>query len=447
MSALYLVAYNNGNIKSEVIEMDLKTAAEFNTSIDFVIQGMTDKMNEGLLYQTLILNSEDFNTTFDVLEKRLNHLYEKTRVLEDIIAYTKEYLEQTIYDTTKGCRAILDVIEDDRDAMKTSTYLTIAVPLLESNGPYTDRDGTMLPHSTINNAMVTSSGQTPISIPIKAVERRGKYMSHKSTVENIQANKSYRTYYLMDNQINGGLNEQLYIELASPTSINYLDIVTSNCTISSVQYITESGTVEFEDSNFKSLISKNRKIKAVLITLNSTLYKLISYQVDQNRVSADFWNKVKDLAYNSTIGVSSTYDFAELSGLKATKEAYALYEAQIAAWKANREIVAQYNRANGYADSVPLVEIAIKPDAVAKIEQATRSPFNADPYPTVEKLLRYSSDVESLTPVVPIATKTESISTVKELIASTDQAKIAAINNNALNKSGYSNDVITGEEI
>lgn len=368
--------------------MTLKTAEDFDNSIQFLMDGMTENMNEGLLYQTKYLNSNDFNSTFAVLESRLNNLYEKARVMEDVVKYTKEFLEQSIYETTKECKAIIDNLEDDRDKLKTNAYISHNLPMREGSGAYADRDQSPLPHCSINNNTITLSGQDGVKIAIKSIERKLGYVPYKSSLEDLIDNRSYRAYYMTDGVVPGGLKEDIYVELQSPTAVNMINLIASNCTVENMRYINENGAVEYED-NFRSIISRERTIKAIQFTIKTSAYQKSTYYIDKSRMATDFWDRVKDSEYGVYTGSGTIAELDEAAGIASFKKAYADYVAAMADWKARRAAVAETNIANGYADSVPYTKFLTLPNSISETETVNRSPFNADPYPTVEQNIRY----------------------------------------------------------
>lgn len=370
----------------------LKTATDFEDSIAFLIDGMTEEMQTGIYYQTRDLNSDNFNKTFDLIESRLNRLYEKSRVMEDVIRYTREFVEQNIYDTTKECRSILASLEENRDKLKTNSFITYGVSLLEGSGSYTDRDGSALPHCGVNDDTLTLSGSSGTVIPIKSITRKKSPVPYKSTLDNVKEGNPYRAFYLVDGQIVGGLQEELYIELSSPAVVNFMELILSKCTVDNVRYIDEQGGIEYED-NFKSIITRDRTVKAIQFTLKSTLYRTSTYYIDKKNVKENFWDSVKEFEYNTNMGIQNVVDLDELAGINAFKKAYDAYLVAMKAYNDRRESIAKTNRANGYTDSGAYVDAMSIPDEIKDGLKANRSPFNADPFPTVEQIIRYGGAV------------------------------------------------------
>jgi hypothetical protein len=367
----------------------INTATDFENSIQFLMSGMTDEQNNGLKYQIKTFKSDDFNSTFDVIESRLNRLYEKTRIMEDVIAYTKEYLAQNIYNTSSECHAIMNSIEDNRDKLKTNSYISYNIPMLEGVGSYLDRDNTQLSHCNVNNNTLTLSGKAQIDVPIKSIERKQGLIPYKSSLEDLLNGKVYRAFYLLDGPITNGLKEEIYIEFNSPTVINYIDIMLSCCSVSNVRYINDNGGIEYEDK-FASIITRERKVKAIQLTLTSTSYKTSTYYIDQSRMASNFWSSVNNMEYNNAAGITQNISDLDVSaGIQAFKSAYQTYVAAMQSWRDRRAAVASANQSNGYSDSVPYTDLIIAPTAITSADRINMKPFNADPYPSAEQNIRY----------------------------------------------------------
>jgi hypothetical protein len=302
------------------------------------MSGMTDEMNVDLIYQTTTFNSDNFNSTFDVIESRLNKLYEKTRVAEDVIKYVKEYLEQSIYSATKECRSILNSIEDNRDKLKTNMYISYDVTMLEGNGPYTDRDNTQLPHCDINDNAITLSGKVFSEIPIKYLKRVKGYFPYKDSLDDLKEGKIYRAFYYLSGQVNGGLKEDIYIELTTPSVVNFIDAIPSGCQIENIRYINEVGGTEYIN-DFKSIITKERKVKAIQFTLSSKLYRSSTYYIDISRMATDFWDKIQDGEYKAAMGVTNLADIDQLAGIDLYKQAHKAYASAVKSWLERRTII------------------------------------------------------------------------------------------------------------
>jgi hypothetical protein len=207
-------------------------------------------------------------------------------------------------------------------------------------------------------------------------------------LDDLKGGRIYRVFYYLDGQVNGGLKEDIYIEFTTPSIVNFIDIIPSNCQIENVRYINEADGIEY-DNDFKNIITKERKVKAIQFTLSSKLYKTSNYYIDQSRMVTDFWDKVKDGKYNVAMGITNISDLDQLAGIDSFKKAYKAYAAEVESWRQRRIAVANFNMQNVYTDSVPYYDTVMVPSVMDKLLPINRSPFNADPYPTAEQSVRY----------------------------------------------------------
>jgi hypothetical protein len=312
----------------------LKTSTDFEDSIKFLSSSeFNQDCIDNLKYQYKSMDSESHNSNMSIIETAFDNLYEKIRVLEDVINYAKAYVEQNVSSISSQCKDILNDIEEDVDSLKTNSYILYSVPMLEGSGMYTDRDGTVLPHTSINNRILTLAPLDKIEVPYTSVSRDTALTPYKSNINDLKDGKPYRSFYLYDKPLSGGVFEDITISLSNPMNVNFIEILTSNCNIANVQYIHENGTVEYEDGILNA-INKDRIIKSFKFTLVSNTYKKTDYEVDAKRMSTNFWDKVKEKEYDTYAGIECLIDISEFSGMKTYQEAYEKYLDDLAAWKA-----------------------------------------------------------------------------------------------------------------
>ena len=63
----------------------------FDDTIAYINKKLDNNTDNQIILQKNILNSSDMNKTFSYIESSLNFLYEKSRLLEDLIQYTDCY--------------------------------------------------------------------------------------------------------------------------------------------------------------------------------------------------------------------------------------------------------------------------------------------------------------------------------------------------------------------
>lgn len=102
----------------------LKTSEDLNTAIEFVT-------TENVTYPSLIedrLSSVQFNNSMQNIESQLNELYEKTRLLEDIRDYCKQYILSIIQMKEQDFKEKLKIIEDVADQFRDKDSISYTVP-------------------------------------------------------------------------------------------------------------------------------------------------------------------------------------------------------------------------------------------------------------------------------------------------------------------------------
>ena len=67
---------------------------DFSEKIKYLLD---NTKNISLEKQNMYLNSNIINNNFKIIENELNSMYEKTRILEDIIDYMKLYFRGLLY--------------------------------------------------------------------------------------------------------------------------------------------------------------------------------------------------------------------------------------------------------------------------------------------------------------------------------------------------------------
>lgn len=131
-----------------------KLVKNMNINFDFSekIKYLLDNTkNISLEKQNMYLNSNIINNNFKIIENELNSMYEKTRILEDIIDYMKLYINNEIENYMLDCRNLLKDIEvlSDINLKEEINYTAINVPFIYNTLEYIDRDGTVLKNCDI----------------------------------------------------------------------------------------------------------------------------------------------------------------------------------------------------------------------------------------------------------------------------------------------------------
>lgn len=344
----------------------IDTSKYIEDAINFLNNQDVEDLNYQFMYQTNYFNSQDYNYTLYNIENNLNVLYEKSRVLQDVIKYTREYIKQNVYDITDECRSILDAIEDNVDSLKQNNYININVPFLQSTGSYVDRDGKKLEKNAIYDAAITLSGTDKEKLKIKNITQKNNFKPYKENLSNLIQEKEYRSFYMLDGPVTDGLKEQITVEFETENIINQLNIVASNCKISDITYIDATGTKD-HISEHSNVIQSPRKTKSIEFVTTTESYQKIVYYIDQARVKANFWDSIMEHEYKKTTtgtGTLTQSQIDEMAGITAFKKEYDDYVKAIEEWIKKRQAVVDTNIANGYTDSVPNIDFIVAPSSI-----------------------------------------------------------------------------------
>ena len=112
----------------------------FDDTIAYINKKLDNNTDNQIILQKNILNSSDMNKTFSYIESSLNFLYEKSRLLEDLIQYTDSYLKSEIVESISECKSLINTISNNRDVIKNNSYIKYNVPFVISNSNYLDRN-------------------------------------------------------------------------------------------------------------------------------------------------------------------------------------------------------------------------------------------------------------------------------------------------------------------
>lgn len=309
---------------------------DFNSSLKFLFHDLVTFNNFELDKQEKYLDSEKYDNAFEKVETSLDRLYEKTRVLEDIIAYTKDFLEQTVIEYESECNDLLKAIESKRDDLKTRSYITIDVPFKESLTTYIDRNEIRINDAAIYDKKVTIKEGKKEEVNIDNFTVKRNNVNYEDNIEELN-NSPYRTYYLLDEPAKAGVKEDLTANMKDGGTINSIEIKNTNCIVANVKYNLKNGSIEYEDDVQRLYYSKTRDVKSIDASIIAKQIRPVTYEVDTLRMDKNFWDEVKEFEYSDAMNKGAIKpDFETLSGMKAYKEAYEQYQKDLKWWEENR---------------------------------------------------------------------------------------------------------------
>ena len=185
---------------------------------DYAISQLLQGTNTDIYLQANVLNSDYMNKSFEQIENTLNTLYEKTRYLEDSIAYTKEFLETKINYFNNEINSVLHEIENVANSSKNLAYISYNVPFVNNTAILSDRDWRPLhPLEVRDNKHLTLGYKKNDDIKFSSCKRVSNLIPYKDNLDSVKKlgkitrnkNEAYRTIYLEEQLRSDGLSETI----------------------------------------------------------------------------------------------------------------------------------------------------------------------------------------------------------------------------------------------
>lgn len=211
---------------------------------------LKDIDNISLNKQNAYLNSEKINNNYLEIENELNSIYEKTRILENIIDYAKKYITSEIESFKEECREALKDIEilTDLNINEEKKFITINIPFKYNDElKFTDRDGTVLKCCDIYDGNIVMSQKIDIKIKYQYVSITRNENPCLFNDEAIQNNQIYMSKYKLDSIKKDGVNELIAVYFKNIEKINIIKIKLTNCKLKQLKYIYANNSFENEE--------------------------------------------------------------------------------------------------------------------------------------------------------------------------------------------------------
>lgn len=254
--------------------MEIKNIFDFESKVDFLKTSYKENISDNIKHQNSFMNSEIANNNFVEIEDSLNILYERIRVLEELIDYAKIYVGSEIDGVITECRGLLNEIENMNDMHfnDIKNYTVLNVPLVNNDSAtYTDRDGSPLETCEIYNNIISLSGAVKDSVDIKTVTVNSTEQVYENNPDALMNNGAYRAHYLLDDIVPNGVTETVVLNFGEPKNINSIKIKLSNCEVYGIIYVHEDNTETNDSAAVKGIIP-NRTVKAIKLLINSRNY-------------------------------------------------------------------------------------------------------------------------------------------------------------------------------
>ena len=253
--------------------MDIKNIFDFESRVESLVSSDSE-IKDDMRYQEKFMNSVAINSNFSKIESNLNILYERVRILEELIDYARVYVSNEIDETIKDCRNLLSEIENINDLIfdDTKNFIITNVPLTNNDSAqYIDRDGSLLKTCEVYNNVITLSGTIKDTVEVDTVSFKSTEQVYENNPKSLINNEAYRSFYLLDSIPNNGITETITLGFDRARNINSIKVKLANCKIIGIIYIHEDNT-EFHDNGDVKGIMPIRALKAVRLLINATTY-------------------------------------------------------------------------------------------------------------------------------------------------------------------------------
>lgn len=282
-----------------------------NTKIDFQysLSQIQRPINTEFKPQDIYLDSDNINSVVNNIEESLNILYEKTRYLEDSIAYCDAFLNLKIKEYSQDIQETLKHIEDIRDINKNSAYIEYLCNFRDDLSIKKDRNDTVLPNMLYKQNALMLGIKSNINVPLSDVTKKSVYVPYYNNIDKIK-HEHYRSYYIEEKVANKGIVETITITLDKPTEINYIDIKPVNSRIENLRVVYLNGVEDFVRSD-NGLIP-NAIVVQIKFDIVCKKYTTSKYYMDKNKVTDDVWNKIKEYEFKYALDVNSKLEMEEV---------------------------------------------------------------------------------------------------------------------------------------
>ena len=214
----------------------LQASEDFEQSLEFLRSEFTADIRE----MKDVFSSRDYNDSWNYIEMELDLLYEKTRVLEDCLAYAQSAITSEIEQRRKKILAVANQIEQYAQSYVHPDYQAIPIVLEKSGRLITDRDGAALAECETGKGLAMPSAIASVCLPTGYV-RQGEIEPYRCQPSQLAGQKAYRSYYAMPPQHGQPIRETLRCLFSAPQTINWVTAAPVGCEIESVVAIDETG--------------------------------------------------------------------------------------------------------------------------------------------------------------------------------------------------------------
>lgn len=277
----------------------------FDDTIAYINKKLDNNTDNQIILQKNILNSSDMNKTFSYIESSLNFLYEKSRLLEDLIQYTDSYLKSEIVESISECKSLINTISNNRDVIKNNSYIKYNVPFVISNSNYLDRNNNTISNASLyNNKITLHDNVYNTYVPDACISDQPYAINNiNNNLDTIIDNNSYRTAYMFKTIIGDAITETITFLFNSPITLNKINYLLSNCSVQTIQLTLDNDDTYVVPNNYE--LFKKCVVKRIDITLECKTF--IKSQIDYNKYKgSNFWMDI-NADQNLTLDIPNYY--------------------------------------------------------------------------------------------------------------------------------------------
>lgn len=218
------------------------------------------------------MDSETANKIFNQMVETLNALYEKTRLVEDLRLFAKQYIQNEFKKKEANFKQAAQLIVEAGEDYENSTKICHEIGFTQKTMQLTDRDGMGIPYADCTLAdtilMANENLQSPQVESINTTSNELAYRRINNTCEN------YRSFYVLHIPNADGIIEDIQIIFRKPMTINYVDLQIFGCNLDNISLIRYDNQVLPLDSKVKGF--KPQRIKGIQIKLACTAFDRLS---------------------------------------------------------------------------------------------------------------------------------------------------------------------------
>ena len=229
------------------------------------------------------MNAKVFNNILKDIETHINHLYEKTRVMEDVKNYIKTFVIKAIDERRNKIINKLKVIETSVDKNSNSGVITEVISFDNYNQHILDRDGEPIPAlNNINGKLVLPcklvNEETLLGIVNKGQNQDSQTEQFNEMTLNSLDNKPLASVYESYEPAKNGMVNEYEITFGSRADCNKIEFNPINCEITKIVVTTFDGK-EVEIDNDQTYLFEPIDIEKmnILVRCNNYEEEVVSF--------------------------------------------------------------------------------------------------------------------------------------------------------------------------